>query len=211
MRPALCNLLYNRYPDLYRYVSPLSISCDDGWFSIVDALSETLMFLDPECRALEVNEIRGILNYRCIEHSSEINEAIGAAVNFSHLVCKVTGKRGDVMCRNDGLYKSISLDGSLSGDSIEVFLADRKSPPKWTSRMHEHCGGSLAIAPERKIWSKRKARNMLEELDGFALAKGCAIDVPAAGFDLVHAVIRSLVPRYPGGGFSERKYALQIF
>src|SRR5271165_3769484 len=117
MRPALCNLLYNRYPNLYRNFSHLGVSCDDGWFAIVDALSETLTLLDPACRVREVSEVRGSLNFRCIEHSNEINEAIRVAVNFGHLVCEVTGKRGDLIRIKDGLYKSISLEGSSRLDS----------------------------------------------------------------------------------------------
>ena len=211
MRPALCNLLYERYPDLYRNFSHLGISCDDGWFSIVDALSETLTLLDPACRVREVNEARGVLKFKCIEHSSEVNEAIKAAVNFSHLVCELTGKRGDLIRIKDGLYKSISLDGSFWTGSTKEILEDRKALSNWGSHMHGYADGRLALAPERQTWGKRKARNILKELNGYALTEDCFIDVPAPGFDLVHSVIRSLIPAHCVEGFLDRKYRLDIF
>ncbi len=48
MREALQNLLYARYPHLYRQKNlPMSqtcmcwgFSCDDGWFVIIDSLSK---------------------------------------------------------------------------------------------------------------------------------------------------------------------------
>ena len=211
MRPALCNLLYERYPDLYRNFNQLGISCDDGWFSIVDALSETLTLLDPACRAREVNETFGVLNYRCIEHSSEVNEAIRAAVNYSHLVCELTGKRGDLIRIKDGVYKSISLDGSFWIGSTKEILKDRQSLSNPGSYVHGYADARLALAPKRQVWSKGKVKNVLKEFNDYVLTEDCFIDVPASGFDLVHSVIRSLVPLRPVDGFLDRKYYLRIF
>ena len=201
MRPELCTLLYSRYPDLYMRDGEssdcFSVLCDDGWFLIVDALSETLLALDPACRDLEVKKSAGVITYSFVDNVSGVSKAIRAAETFSSLVCEVTGNRGELYRSGRSFYELVSNGEAFRSGGTRVSLEDWPSLPSFYPLRFGRPFGSMPFVAERRGWSQDMAENVLREFNAYAFSHDCTIDVPAEGFDLVHAIIRSLVPPVP--------------
>ena len=184
MRPALCDLLYNRYPEFYLRCSQspdsFYISCDDGWFGIVDALSKTLVELDCDCHGLEIKSASGVLTYRCVDRLNSVNRAFGAAVSFSHLIREVNGQRGDL--DSGGLDKALSLEGFFRTSAPLLILEDKPVFGFLRRQTSGRAVGSVASVAERRSWSKEDTERELKNFNGYALAHDCVIDIPAWGF-----------------------------
>ncbi len=190
--------LFHRYPGLYAQfeiwmkktgmVSALDV--DDGWFSIINALSAVLSRLGSPLRVVQVKQKFGTLRY----HVSPTwcrggPNAITAAEMFSSRICEVTGQPGDLMSTPTGAVRTLSLQPA-------AWLAAGAPPPQNYSP-HPPVEDDFPIpAPPASIrmgWSDSEANEALRLRHGLEI--DCQIEIPAALFDLADCVIQTIAPR----------------
>jgi hypothetical protein len=210
MRDSLTQLLYGHYASLYQQAElPMSqtcmcwgFSCHDGWFALIDALSETIMAIDPECQARQVKEKFGTLRFYFSGGHDALNSAVGAAELYSSRICERTGAPGDLMrtTSNWPFYATLSAEGieasnaaSGSANSFEplcevVQTKPGSEPPAEIVR--------IPVAATRAFWSRTEAIAVLKRRHAHAFAAGCVIDIPKGGFDLADAVISEITRRF---------------
>jgi len=111
MKKDLCDQLYLDYPHLY--ATKISLDCGDGWFVLIDALSNHLehhiLQLDPGLQeqiwAEQIKEKYGSLRYY-LSHSTTVMEAIiSFAEDMSAHICEECGHPG--RRRNGGWIKTL--------------------------------------------------------------------------------------------------------
>lgn len=192
MRVKLQELLYARYPGLYgakdnpatQSAVGLDFSHDDGWFSIVDALSQVLTNLDHEVRATQVKEKFGSLRFYVETASSVSFGAIRAAESFSDRICEETGRPGELVS-DGGWYRTLSPEASAALEGKEQRL--QKIVPRdydgdeWPKQLPE-----LAV---RRTFSKAQAIESLRVCHPKALADTREIDFPPRLLDLVEVAV----------------------
>jgi hypothetical protein len=210
MRDALTRQLYRHYPGLYREAKlPMSetsmcwgFSCHDGWFALIDALSETIMAIDPECQASQVKEKFGTLRFYLSGDHDALRLAVGTAEFYSSSVCERTGAPGDLMKTTSRcpLYATLSIDGieQLNADAgaerifepVGEIMRTKRGGDKPTEIVR------IPVAATRAFWSRTEAISILRKRHEHALAAGCVIDIPPGGFDLADAVISQISWRF---------------
>jgi len=105
MNPQLSNLLFERYPSIFRlHTSPDSrmsegLACGDGWFDLIDALCESLQFdIDnngfPQISVRQVKEKLGTLRFYVGKVSENQRGKILFAESFSGRICDICGRPG---------------------------------------------------------------------------------------------------------------------
>lgn len=109
MNPALDEQLCRKYPALYRNrngdLGDTSVfwgfECGDGWYTLIDVISELLTKHYPHIRAVQVKEKFGGL---CFYHDGQGDYAIGVGMTadtLSKTVCEICGAPG-VLNNNNG-------------------------------------------------------------------------------------------------------------
>lgn len=195
MRPALQQLLYDRYPALYRQKNePPTKSTmywgfehHDGWFAIIDALSKTITGINPKAEARQVKEKLGSLSFYCQASEPAIYAAISAAGAFSTRVCEVTGEIGALLCI-DGWFAVRS-----AGQIAELRQAKDPSPKSMDLIAEDDRGPGLPpTLNERLSFSKEEAIATLRRQQRLALANTKQIDFPPRLFDLVYSAVRTI-------------------
>jgi hypothetical protein len=99
MKRELDEKLCQRYPTLYRdrHGDPKAtlmcwgFECGDGWYELIDSVSELLSAHNPDIKAVQVKEKFGTLRFYhdCVDRYSIAVES--AAEAFSMLICEVCG------------------------------------------------------------------------------------------------------------------------
>lgn len=103
--------LVRKYPDLYRGVNlpitqnlmPFGFECGDGWFSLVNALSEFITHHDPSIMATQVKEKFGRLRFYINGSSDFVFGALEFAEYLSGFICEECGKPGKLRIRGSWL------------------------------------------------------------------------------------------------------------
>lgn len=133
---ALDDLLCARYPALYadRHGDKQSTSMcwgfelGDGWFAIIDALSEVLTFQAKSAGvacpvAQQVKQKLGSLRFR-IEAPEAGRHTIALAEEMSRRICEVSGQPGRLCCfgrrRTATLSSGIRSSGVFGGQKVSV-------------------------------------------------------------------------------------------
>ena len=199
MRDTLQTLLYARYPGLYRQHSlPMSqtcmcwgFSCDDGWFGIIDALSKTIVTLDPTIEATQVKEKFASLRfYYSSKRTSAGHAGVRAADSCAELMstrrCEVTGRLGEVMRTKAGWYATLSPEEAIAQAKAESrpreFFPIEKSNKDWPPPEPE-----LAA---RRGYSKDGAQLVLYSRHIACLSCDAVLDFPPALFDLADVALQ---------------------
>jgi hypothetical protein len=194
MRHALQNLLYARYPDLYRQKDlPMNrtcmcwgFACHDGWFGIIDAMSKTIVTLDPTVQATQVKEKFASLHfYYSSKRTSAGHAGVRAAVSCAEMMstrrCEVTGRIGEVMRSNSGWYATLSPEEALAladaEDRPREFFSVEKSDTYWPP--------SAPDLADRLGYSKAEAERALYARHVACLSGDSVLDFPPSLFDLV--------------------------
>ena len=194
MRDALQNLLYARYPDLYRQKDlPMNrtcmcwgFSCHDGWFGIIDAMSKTITTLDPTVQATQVKEKFASLRfYYSFKRTSAGHAGVGAAVSCAEMMStrrsEVTGRVGEVMQSNSGWYATLSPEEALAlaeaEDRPREFFPVEKSDEDWPP--------SEPDLADRLGYSKAEAQRVLYARHVTCLSADSVLDFLPSLFDLV--------------------------
>ena len=106
MRKELETILVEKYPNLYsRYGGDIretcmgwGMSCGDGWFQLIDELSQKLETLNVV--ASQVKEKFGGLRFYIEPHDEstydEVCECISEAEEKSYKICEICGKPGEL-------------------------------------------------------------------------------------------------------------------
>lgn len=129
MRDDLSLLLTRRYPSLYGHLDGpwgFPFAHHDGWFAILDALSETLVSnAEAECRSprqvRQVKEKLGTLRYY-FGHSDADEGAITMAEEMSGRLCERTGRPGRTGSRRG--WWATRAPGFDDIEFAEPFMAD---------------------------------------------------------------------------------------
>ena len=198
MHDALQTLLYARYPGLYRQHSlPMSqtcmcwgFSCRDGWFGIIDAMSKTIVTLDPTVQATQVKEKFASLHFYYSSKRTNANHAgIQAADSCAEMMstrrCERTGRIGEVMRTKAGWYATLSQEEAMAqakaeGRSREFFPAE-KSNKDWPPPEP-----NLAA---RRGYSKAGAQLVLYSRHIACLSGDAVLDFPPSLFDLADVAL----------------------
>ena len=214
MRDALTKLLYRHYPGLYRQAK-LSMSetcmcrgfsCHDGWFALIDALSETIIAIDPECQAVQVKEKFGTLRFYRSGNHDGLSLAVGTAELYSSRICERTGAPGDLMrtTSNWGLYATLSTEGiellNAAAGMARAFKPVGEDAGIKLETATPADTFQIPVAAARASWSRTEAIAFLKKRHEHALAVGCVIDIPPGGFDLADAVISAASRRFQREG-----------
>jgi len=198
MREALQNLLYARYPHLYRQ-KDLSMSqtcmcwgfaCHSGWFGIIEALSKTIVTLDPTVQATQVKEKFASLHFyysskRTNAKHAGVRAADSCAEMMSTRRCEVTGRLGEVMRSNTGWYATLSPEEALTQTKAEgrprEYFRVAKSNEDWPPPEPD-----LAA---RRGYSKAGAQLVLYARHIACLSDDAVLDFPPALFDLADVAL----------------------
>ena len=183
MTQALDDLLCQRYPALYadRHSDKQSTSMcwgfehGDGWFAIVDALSETLTDQAstasvPCPAAQQVKQKVGSLRFR-VEVPAPGRHAIALAEEMSRRVCEVSGRPGRLTCFGRGrlatLAPGVEPGGTLNGQEVVAVvpeadpLTGKMDVPPLTFGAGRHgpvAGRRVGRAGGRPCWLARPCR-----------------------------------------------------
>ena len=125
MRRELQQKLFEKYPDLYRLriakegepLEPIvfGIECEDGWFDLIDRLSQQVVSLDPEATVVQVKEKFGGLRFY-LNGSHDAWEASMKAEEESYTICEACGKPGTLR-DNDRFYIQTLCDEHAKEES----------------------------------------------------------------------------------------------
>jgi hypothetical protein len=191
-------------------------ACEDGWFGLIDAISETISEVDPQCQATQVKEKFGTLRFYYEGDHGDLDMAVGAAENYSSRVCEWTGAPGDLM-KTKASYphlatlcaKGVDVWRSRTGSVID-FQPVGESLRRYGSRPTNRKARQLPTAEERLKWSNRQAIAVLKKRHENALAVNCIIDIPRGGFDLADAVAAQISNVYYRGDGDTSREILKI-
>ena len=197
MRAELQDLHFGRYPSLYRYknldgsetIMSWGFSHGDGWFSIIDALSTTLMAIDPDALARQVKEKFGTLRFYASVKIPAAQAALQAAEAFSDRICEDTGAPGQLYS-DSGYYRTLSPEAATARSNEP----DRYGRMRKIKRVDRGEGGENDWPPRstsleaRLGFSKEEAIAALKARHAEALAKA-KIDVPPRLHDLVDIAV----------------------
>jgi hypothetical protein len=106
MNEKLEEQLYQRYPSLYRNRFPYGFSCGDGWYPLIDVISELLTKHDQGIYAVQVKEKFGGLRFY---HMGGDNYTLGlrkTAEALSNTICDICGAPG-VLNNNKGGWATL--------------------------------------------------------------------------------------------------------
>jgi len=99
-------LLIDKYPTLYtddcqdaeETVKQRGFYCGEGWFTMIDTLSELIVERSPTCIATLATEAGGTLEFDIINFKEEDCDYLFGLINFAHClsrqICCVCGKQG---------------------------------------------------------------------------------------------------------------------
>ena len=114
--------LVKAYPNLYNNRSYFSFECGDGWFDLIDRLSEKLEgliiqanntghpFLELPIYASQVKEKYGYLSFYMSTATDQMHEIIEDASKESSKICEVCGKTGKL--NNGPWYQTLCEEHS---------------------------------------------------------------------------------------------------
>lgn len=105
MTPAKTRYLFDTFPNLYKDINV--IECGDGWYHIINMLSERIYEIDPQehARVLQVKEKFGTLRFYLSHGTNKMYEYIGIAENMSAMTCEICGWAGKT--RNDNWIRTL--------------------------------------------------------------------------------------------------------
>lgn len=82
---------------------PKIISCDSGWFPLIQRLHQKIVLIDPDYEIVQVKEKFGGLRFYYTTSNSDFSQAIDKEIRnaerISILTCEITGKPGELMKR----------------------------------------------------------------------------------------------------------------
>ena len=116
MRGALENLLFHRYPVLYRdrdeprsrTLMSFGFTHGDGWFAIVDVLSQLVTQRSRRALAFQVKEKLGGLRFYLRSADDFIGGAAQLAERYSYKVSELSGRPG-LLQINEGYYRTLAV------------------------------------------------------------------------------------------------------
>jgi hypothetical protein len=125
MKKELDNYLCRKYPDLYRDrhadTKPTAMhwgfACGNGWFSLIDLISELLVKHNANIKAEQVKEKFGGLNFYhsvCDEYSISIQMA---ALLVSKAACEECGAPA-LLQQHDGWYATLCKEHRNEDDAV---------------------------------------------------------------------------------------------
>lgn len=122
MNESLQNKLFEEYPEFFenrkldRSQSPMyyGITCDDGWYNIIDCTCcaiKRFLIQNPTSIQFEFDQIKekfgGLrMYYKGGDYKDYIAGTIRLAENLSYKTCEVTGNKGN-LCVKDRWFKTL--------------------------------------------------------------------------------------------------------
>jgi hypothetical protein len=118
MNEKLEEQLYQRYPSLYRKKFLYGFSCGDGWYTLIDVISELLTKHDQGIYAVQVKEKFGGLRFY---HNGGDNYTSGVrrvAEMLSNHICEVCGAQG-FLNRNVGYWSTLCAEHRDKNSTVD--------------------------------------------------------------------------------------------
>ncbi|MBF6650418.1 hypothetical protein [Methylobacter sp. BlB1] len=130
MRKELDEQLCRKYPSLYRdrhgdmrrTLMCWGFSCGDGWYTLIDVISELLTKHNPQAHAMQVKEKSGSL---CFYHHGCDDYSLGVqmtAETLSQYICEICG--APALLNNDGGWSSTRCKEHASEYSVNDDLEE---------------------------------------------------------------------------------------
>ena len=109
MKPNFKKILQEKYPVLYGVraikINALPIKCGlsvgDGWFYLIDVLSELIVENNPAAVAAQIKEKFGTLRFYLRKYPKQLGYVFGLtniAQSLSEIICEECGKHGAMYC-----------------------------------------------------------------------------------------------------------------
>jgi hypothetical protein len=199
MNKELDEQLCQSYPSLYRgrhssierSLMGRGFECGDGWYTLIDVISELLMTHNPETYAVEVKEKFGGLRFY---HNNRDDYALGiemTAGTLSSYICEICGAPG-FLNDEDG-WRSTRCDAHASGqldhDDLDVdrsSVADLGLGAAW-SRL-------VAILKESAAWHTEK--NGMPEAEFHIAKENGPLMIQLTGGNRMTAGMVDLIAQY---------------
>lgn len=218
MRAPLTELLYKRYPSLYQQESKSpaetamcwGFDCDDGWFSLIDALSKTITEIDPACQAVQVKEKFASLRFYFRGTLQAVLGAESVASAYSTRVCEVTGLPGDLMLTEQGWYKTLSDVAAAEIKFSRQSLSDYRLVRGSDGTPADSEPQDVPPARRRLRLSAAESIDLLRARHANAFTPNVEIEFPIGGFDLIDITVGNIVPHRRPGYFGYGKPQPQI-
>lgn len=90
------------------------IECQDGWNHLILACHRELERLDPEYTIFQIKEKFGELRYYATPSNPQLNKEFNSIIEkysrISRQTCEISGKHGQLMRNNYGVYKTLHPD-----------------------------------------------------------------------------------------------------
>jgi len=107
MNKTLEAALIKKYPTLYpsfiarksnRTTKNCAFECKDGWFSLIDTLSELIVLYSPNVHVQAIKQNNGRLDFQLMDYELKENDfltgLITMAKSLSEIICEVCGDKG---------------------------------------------------------------------------------------------------------------------
>lgn len=105
MTPEHARILTASYPSLLGHIEPAAISCDDGWFQLIDTLCRQIQWHgehEPQCPPVVVRQIKEKLGGLRFYYAGG-DDWIGGLVRMAEAISLHTCE----MCGNAGLLNGL--------------------------------------------------------------------------------------------------------
>ena len=98
------NKLFGDFPTLYggkdepltQNLMSFGFECSNGWFDLIYELSQKIVELDPNCKALQVKEKFGGLRFYVGAATNDVFDLIDEHEDMSYGICESCGSTEDV-------------------------------------------------------------------------------------------------------------------
>lgn len=132
MNDGLTKKLFNKYPALYKNSSiglmEYGFACGDGWYHLIDLLSQLIVLRSTDIKIIQVKEKFGALRVYTKEkpkeeHSGFISGLLYMSELLSVVICDVCGKKG-TLCRGPYVCTRCSEHWLDHAEASEIELED---------------------------------------------------------------------------------------
>jgi len=114
MKKELEDKLTKKFPFYTKYVNPFRFDCDDGWYPLLEELSEKIQKVIEEYKietftVSQIKEKYGSLRYYHFGAIDQIQDIIDEYEIKSETICERCGNKGSIK-NLDGWYKCVCND-----------------------------------------------------------------------------------------------------
>ena len=112
---------------------PATVSCDEGWFPLIERLHNDILKIDPDYKIYQIKEKFGGLRYYYSPSNPSQRDKMDAIVSkyekICGMTCEVTGKHGSLMRNGTKPFSRVkTLNESFINEGWELPTNDDTVP-----------------------------------------------------------------------------------